>query len=328
MTTTIVSHAHCPDGHTAAWIAHHYYTDHGETVVHHPGIYGSPEAPQPAPDCTGQDVVIVDFSYPPSELVALCERAESVTWLDHHASAIDAWRQHLEAGGPWPMNLQADLDLNRSGALITWDRYVDTSSSDRTWWPILEPRSAYRTIDALEMREIVERIDARDRWQKNPDGTWALDGTAEVFAALTSRPYTIEAWDEAFALGLDGLIAQGRPAEQFRQQIITSAVAFASQTTVAGHTIHVANVPYSIGSDVAERLNLMHPDEPFSGYWFTDGSEQKWGLRSRPDGADVAAVAALFGGGGHTHAAGFRIPDGALGDGLNPLDLDEIAEPS
>ena len=322
MTTTVVSHAHCPDGHTAAWIAWHYFTDRGEEVVLHPGVYGSPDAPQPPPDCTGHDVVILDFSYPPAELVALCERAETVTWLDHHASAIDAWRRHLEVGGAWPMNLKADLDLHRSGALITWDHYTGA------WWPNLGNPSTRSPGDAHEMCKIIERIDARDRWQKNPDGTWALDGTAEVFAALTSRPYTIEAWDEAFALGLDGLIAQGRPAEQFRQQIITSAVAFASQTTVAGHTIHVANVPYSIGSDVAERLNLMHPDEPFSGYWFTDGSEQKWGLRSRPDGADVAAVAALFGGGGHTHAAGFRIPDGALGDGLNPLDLDEIAEPS
>lgn len=320
MTTIIISHSSCPDGWTSAWLAHHYFTDHGETVVHHPGIYGSPEAPQPAPDCTGQDVVILDFSYPPAELVALCERAATVIWLDHHASAIDAWRQHLEAGGPWPMNLQADLDLNRSGALITWDFYaMDGQDNGEEWWPldgwITSPGPA-------EMREIVERIDARDRWQKNPDGTWALDGTAEVFAALTSRPYTIEAWDEAFALGLDGLIAQGRPAEQFRQQIISSAVAFAYQTTVAGHLIHVANVPYSIGSDVAERLNLTHPDEPFSAYWFTDGTEQKWGLRSRPDGADVAAIAALFGGGGHTHASGFRIPEGALGDALNPVDED------
>ena len=219
MTTTVVSHAHCPDGHTAAWIAWHYFTDRGEEVVLHPGVYGSPDAPQPPPDCTGHDVVILDFSYPPAELVALCERAETVTWLDHHASAIDAWRRHLEVGGAWPMNLKADLDLHRSGALITWDHYTGA------WWPNLGNPSTRSPGDAHEMCKIIERIDARDRWQKNPDGTWALDGTAEVFAALTSRPYTIEAWDEAFALGLDGLIAQGRPAEQFRQQIITSAVA-------------------------------------------------------------------------------------------------------
>lgn len=318
MTTTIISHSNCPDGHTSAWIAWHYFTDRDDDVVLHPGVYGSPDAPQPAPDCVGHDVVILDFSYPPDELIALCERAETVTWLDHHASAINAWDHHVSVGGVWPMNLKADLDLHRSGALITWDYFVDPLGRRLrdAWWPFHESRSRRHMYDPLEMREIVERIDARDRWQKNPDGTWALDGTAEVFAALTSRPYTVEAWDEAFALGLDGLIAQGRPAEQFRQQIITSAVAFAYQTTVAGHLVHVANVPYSIGSDVAERLNLQHPDEPFSGYWFTDGTEQKWGLRSRPDGADVAAIAAVFGGGGHTHAAGFRIPEGALGDGL------------
>jgi nanoRNase/pAp phosphatase (c-di-AMP/oligoRNAs hydrolase) len=38
-------------------------------------------------------------------------------------------------------------------------------------------------------------------------------------------------------------------------------------------------------------------------------------MRSRADGMDVGAIAASFGGGGHTHAAGFSVPleaDGAL----------------
>jgi nanoRNase/pAp phosphatase (c-di-AMP/oligoRNAs hydrolase) len=38
-------------------------------------------------------------------------------------------------------------------------------------------------------------------------------------------------------------------------------------------------------------------------------------MRSREDGTDVGAIAASFGGGGHTHAAGFSIPlgpDGSL----------------
>jgi nanoRNase/pAp phosphatase (c-di-AMP/oligoRNAs hydrolase) len=40
-------------------------------------------------------------------------------------------------------------------------------------------------------------------------------------------------------------------------------------------------------------------------------------MRSREVGADVGGIAASFGGGGHTHAAGFSIslgPDGSLPD--------------
>jgi nanoRNase/pAp phosphatase (c-di-AMP/oligoRNAs hydrolase) len=39
-------------------------------------------------------------------------------------------------------------------------------------------------------------------------------------------------------------------------------------------------------------------------------------MRSREDGTDVGAIAASFGGGGHTHAAGFSVPLGA--DGMLP----------
>jgi nanoRNase/pAp phosphatase (c-di-AMP/oligoRNAs hydrolase) len=38
-------------------------------------------------------------------------------------------------------------------------------------------------------------------------------------------------------------------------------------------------------------------------------------MRSREDGTDVGSIAASFGGGGHTHAAGFSVPlntDGSL----------------
>lgn len=312
---TIAFHANCPDGWTAAWVAWHYYTDQAREVVLHPGVYG-----EPAPDCTGHDVVIVDFSYSPGELVALCERAESVIWLDHHASAIDAWNDWCRShDGPMcgetyygPVNLKIDLDLNRSGALITWDFLVHVLDEERTWWPDVPPRdevvAGIRVVGAemspVELREIVERIDDRDRW------IWRLDGTAEVFAALTSRPYTVEAWNEAFALGLDGLVAEGRSIARYREQLIDAAVSNAYQANIAGHQVWVANVPYAFGSDVAGRLNELHPDAPFSGYWFTDGAEQKWGLRSGSDGADVARIAAQFGGGGHTHAAGFRIPNG------------------
>lgn len=316
MTTTIVHHSSCPDGFAAAWLAWHYHHDLGRPVTLHPGIYE-----QPAPDCTGHDVVIVDFSYPPAELAALCARARTVTWLDHHASAIDDWNAWLDTGGNQPRNLKLDLDDTRSGALLAWDWYTNnTSGHTRHRW---RPGTFFRTehvapgvtrerpITAGEICEIIERIDTRDRWVKI-NGEWALDGTEEVLCALTSRPYTIEAWDDAFSLGLDGLIAEGASIVRYRRQLIDQAVSFAYEVTIAGHRVHCANAPYALGSDVCEALNRRYPNEPFAAYWFSDGAEQKWGLRSNPDGADVAAIARLFGGGGHTHASGFRVPESAV----------------
>lgn len=283
MTTTIIYHGGCIDGWTAAWVAHRALTgastggpagDSAGQVILHPGVYG-----EPAPACDGHDVVVVDFSFPRSTMLALIGRARVVTWLDHHASAIKDLAG-IEAEVP-AGRLRSVADNSRSGALLSLDWFAPECTGD--------------------VREIVARVDDRDRWQ------WRLAHTAEVFAALASRPLTLAGWDEAFALGLDGLIAEGTAIERYRQQQIAHALRSAYLTTIAGHRVHVVNCPYGIGSDVGGRLNELYPDDPFAGVWFTDGVSQSWGLRSGPDGLDVSEIAARFGGGGHVHAAGFRV---------------------
>lgn len=41
--------------------------------------------------------------------------------------------------------------------------------------------------------------------------------------------------------------------------------------------------------------------------YYDDSDGRRWSLRSTPEGADVAQIAEAFGGGGHKHAAGFRM---------------------
>jgi uncharacterized protein len=58
-------------------------------------------------------------------------------------------------------------------------------------------------------------------------------------------------------------------------------------------------------SQIGERLS---PHHPFCIIWHDRDGRRFFSMRSREDGADVGAIAASFGGGGHTHAAGFSIP--------------------
>jgi nanoRNase/pAp phosphatase (c-di-AMP/oligoRNAs hydrolase) len=52
----------------------------------------------------------------------------------------------------------------------------------------------------------------------------------------------------------------------------------------------------------------MSKGEPFAAcYWDTPES-RVFGLRSGEDGADVSEIAKQYGGGGHKHAAGFKVP--------------------
>jgi hypothetical protein len=65
-------------------------------------------------------------------------------------------------------------------------------------------------------------------------------------------------------------------------------------------------------SQIGERLSADHP---FCLIWHDRNGRRYFSMRSREEGTDVGAIAASFGGGGHTHAAGFSVPlqaDGSL----------------
>ena len=68
-------------------------------------------------------------------------------------------------------------------------------------------------------------------------------------------------------------------------------------------------------SQIGERLS---PEYPFCVIWHDRDGRRYFSMRSRADGTDVGAIAASFGGGGHTHAAGFSVPLGH--DGSPPSD--------
>ncbi|MGP7732982.1 DHHA1 domain-containing protein [Oceanimonas smirnovii] len=78
---------------------------------------------------------------------------------------------------------------------------------------------------------------------------------------------------------------------------------------IAGHDVPVLNAPGFYSSDAG---HIMAQGEKFAAIYHNTATHQMFSLRSADDGLDVAEIAAQFGGGGHQHAAGFRI---ALGDG-------------
>ncbi len=95
--------------------------------------------------------------------------------------------------------------------------------------------------------------------------------------------------------------------------------------------VPVANLPYTMGSDAAHLLcerglqgeprplgEVSHPEyyhHPFAAYFYDVPGGRQFGLRSRKGtGADVGAIAKLYGGGGHVNASGFFVPFERLGD--------------
>lgn len=293
MRPLCIYHAKCADGFTAAWVVHEAL--HGN-VDFHPGVYG--EAP---PDVTGRDVIIVDFSYKYPVLAKMTDEARTILVLDHHKTAeqelapyshlpLDA---HLENAFPADTDgacpVRVLFDMNRSGAGITWDFF--NSGQDRP--------------------ALVDYVEDRDLWR------FKLPYSREVNAFIFSYEYSLDIWtqlanDLNFSDTMSIAEKAGEAIERKHHKDIAELVSVCRRRMrIGGHEVWGASLPYTLTSDAG---NLMAQGEPFAACYWDTAKGRVFSLRSTPDGTDVAAIAAAYGGGGHKNASGFQVPFGRIAE--------------
>lgn len=263
----VIYHANCLDGFGAAYAAHCYFRTQSVKVDYYAASHGN----EP-PDCAGRQVYIVDFSYKRPILKQICEIAESVTILDHHISA----EQDLAGLEQEHDNLKVVFDMNRSGAVITWEYFHQSPPPT-----------------------VLLHIQDRDIWR------FEVEDSPAVNAALMSHPFKFEVWDDFAnqASALNTLIFEGRAINRFRQRLIERYKKRAVIGNIAGYNVPVVNCPSVITSEL---LGELAQDYPFAASYEDKDGIRGWSLRSRGEhGADVASIAQRFGGGGHRNAAGF-----------------------
>lgn len=303
-----IYHGTCMDGFTAAWVVRKAL---GPDVEFYAATHGDPP-----PDVKGRDVIMVDFSYKRPVLIEMAREANSMFIIDHHKSAeedlqagtrdgeptifrLDQWTgggslqerlrqanlQDCNEGAPWA-NIYALFDMNRSGAGIAWDFFMQ------------EPRTSF-----------IDMVEDRDLWR------FQYPATRQVCAAIFSYEYTFENWDDLArkSNGTLELQTEGLAIERKHHKDIAELVAKSSRPmTIGGHVVPVANLPYTMGSDAGHLMcQKQYPGgTPFAAYYWDGPDGRTFGLRSLEDGADVSEIAKQYGGGGHKHAAGFRVPYG------------------
>lgn len=287
-----IYHGNCADGFAAAWVVRNHFKG---SVNFHAGVYG--DAP---PDVTGRDVIMVDFSYKRDVLYAMAQKANTIVVLDHHKTAADDlaqlslshyWdpkglRNCTEMDGRLP--IEVVFDMARSGAMIAWD-YFNTTGNQRTAPP-----------------KLLEHIQDRDLW------LFKLEGTREIQANVFSYPYDFAVWDELMRSSVDVLRIEGRAIERKHHKDIAELVGVSKRRMkICGHSVPVANLPYTLSSDAG---HLMAKGEPFAACYMDNPGGRVFSLRSAPDGVDVSAIAKAYGGGGHQHASGFTVAIGWEGE--------------
>jgi oligoribonuclease NrnB/cAMP/cGMP phosphodiesterase (DHH superfamily) len=225
---------------------------------------------EPPPDVSGKEVILVDFSYKRPVLEQIRDAAKSVTILDHHKTA-QADLEGLDG-------VEQVFDMDRSGARITWDYF----------FPNCPPP------------QVLLHVEDRDLWKFN------LPDTREIQANIFSYPYAFDVWDRLMDTPPAELAIEGRAIERKHFKDIAELLAVVTrQMIIGGYKVPVANLPYIHVSDAAHKLAET---APFAACYWDTPEGRVFGLRSREDGADVSEIAKQYGGGGHKHAAGFKVP--------------------
>jgi oligoribonuclease NrnB/cAMP/cGMP phosphodiesterase (DHH superfamily) len=277
---TCIYHANCYDGFTAAWAVYQRYP----LATYIPAAYGD----EP-PDVTGQDVVIVDFSYPRDVLERMHAQAKSLLVLDHHKTAEAA----LD-GLPY-----AIFNQTMSGASMAWSYFMS----------------------GAPVPKLVQYVEDRDLWKFDLPNSHAINAWIMShefnFATWTSMCNTLEdAGGRLTALAAGAALSRAHLKDC--HALIQTAVV---EVDILGHQVPAVNAPPMMASTIGNILSSM-PDVPFSMTYYDTLTERRFSLRSSAGNKahmDVSEIAKHFGGGGHKHAAGFAIPYHQLPNALYVL---------
>jgi oligoribonuclease NrnB/cAMP/cGMP phosphodiesterase (DHH superfamily) len=169
----------------------------------------------------------------------------------------------------------AYFDQTKSGAVLAWE------------WAHRSPAPW-----------LLQYVQDKDLWQ------WALPMSREINAALNSYPFDFKIWD---GLRQEVLEREGAAILRYEGETVAKIAAHAELLPFHGEVIPVVQSAV-LTSQIGERLAVEYPAAPFCVIWHDMEGRRYYSLRSRSDGADVAAIATAYGGGGHTHAAGFSVP--------------------
>lgn len=264
-----IYHANCTDGFGAAWVVKEYCKRNGIEVEFYPGVYNN----EP-PDVCGRDVLLVDFSYKSDVILEMARKANSITIIDHHKSAIEGLGVLAREGV-----INAYFDMNHSGAMLAWEYF----------FPGEEPPF------------LLEVIEDRDLWR------FKMSVTRPIQAALYSHPYDFEVWDKLmYETDRGDLLVEGRAIERRMMNDMHELLGVTKRRlSIAGFNVPAANLPYVYSSDAGSH---MAKGEPFAACYWDTPEGRVFSLRSTDEGQDVAKIAEQYGGGGHRNAAGFRVP--------------------
>jgi len=287
LSKLVVYHANCPDGFASAFTFWTKYQDND--IEYYEGVYGGKPPLELAKD---KNVFVLDFSYQLEDMQDLQLASSSLVVLDHHETA----ERILKELQPRPQDY-IHFDMKHSGAVLAYN-YLFNESGQEDNIPFL-----YRFIED------------RDLWRKQ------YPETDFIYKAVLSYPFDFGIWNSILdPLGdnISTLVKEGKAIDRYYQQAINNYVLphaammyFAiekrgeTESDWKWEHVPIVNCNYCFSSDV---LNTLAEGHPFAAsYYRAKDGTHIFSIRSSKNGVAVNKIAEIYGGGGHVHAAGFRV---------------------
>lgn len=275
MKALIIYHAPCWDGLAAAWA-----TTQGLRAEHPTDLtidYMPRAAGEAAPDVSAESydaIYLVDLSFKFEEMAHLHQTTPTFVVLDHHISA----KEEMEG-----LDF-CTFDLARSGARLAWEHFFP----DKSYCPL-----------------VIKYIEDRDLWN------WDLQQSLEFSVWLRTQPMTFETLDKLSPPDTSGIfdgMLKGAAMLEYEEALVENIARGAHRVSLwmndDDHHVYAVNTP-TLVSEVGHLLATKHK----VGMTYHFDADGHWKFSLRSDGTvDVSAIAKAFGGGGHTAAAGFRLP--------------------
>ena len=118
----VIYHYPCLDGFTAAYAVWKVHPD----WEFYPAKHGDPP-----PEVTGRNVYFVDFSYKRPVIEDMLTKANKITILDHHQTAMDDLKNLANIYSI--DKLEVHFDMNKSGARLAWE-YFQPGKKCLNWY--------------------------------------------------------------------------------------------------------------------------------------------------------------------------------------------------
>ena len=280
----IIYHDNCADGFGAAWAAYKKFGADGAEYL--PMGYNDPRVKLednkldfPVP-IAGRNVYILDFSFSPDIIDAMLGEANSVTWIDHHKTAFEAFNfdpaKSIHLYDP-ELNREIILDPNKSGCGLAWEHFHPNT----------------------EVPALLKYIEDRDLWR------WQYTSTRDLATGLRSKPFTFD-WFDTASENLAAVMDKGESMNELFDQQLADIIKKHMVVMINGHLGHAVNCTPQFASEAGNIL--AKKSGTFGMTWCVgDNGMANISLRSIGD-YDVSAIAKTFGGGGHHTAAGFKTP--------------------